>query len=45
MMENLPVNAVDVLVVLVLVISALIAFLRGFAHELLSIISWVGAPS
>jgi membrane protein required for colicin V production len=42
-METLPVNAVDVLVVLVLVISALIAFLRGFAHELLSIVSWVGA--
>jgi membrane protein required for colicin V production len=42
-MDSLPINAVDVLVVLVLVISALIAFLRGFSHELLSIVSWVGA--
>jgi membrane protein required for colicin V production len=42
-MDNFPINAVDVLVVVVLVISALIAFLRGFAHELLSIVSWVGA--
>lgn len=42
-MEGLPINIVDVLVALILLISTAIAMLRGFAHELLSIISWVGA--
>ena len=42
-MDGLPFNIVDTAVVLILVISAVVAFLRGFTHELLSIVSWLGA--
>lgn len=42
-MDGLPINMVDVLVALILLVSTVIALLRGFAHELLSIISWLGA--
>ncbi|MCF8480457.1 MAG: CvpA family protein [Rhodospirillum sp.] len=42
-MESWPVNPVDILVLLVLVISAALAFFRGFVHEVLSVGAWVGA--
>ena len=42
-MGDLPVNAVDIAVGIVLLLSTLIAFLRGFVHETLSIVSWIGA--
>ena len=42
-MGNLNITAVDVVVAVVLLGSAGFAFLRGFVHEVLSIISWVGA--
>ena len=42
-MEDLPVNLIDILVVLIIVISALLAFGRGAAREVLGIGAWVGA--
>lgn len=42
-MDSLPINATDLIVIIVLFISAALAFLRGFVHELLSIAAWVGA--
>lgn len=42
-MENLPVNVVDIIVGLVLLVSAILAYFRGFVHETLSIGGWVGA--
>lgn len=45
-MENLsdiPVNAFDIGVLLVILVSALFAYARGFVHEILSIVGWVGA--
>ena len=42
-MESLPINLTDLIVIGVLLISALIAFLRGLVHEVLSIGAWVGA--
>lgn len=40
---NLPVNAADVIVIAVLLISAGLAFFRGLVHEVLAIAAWVGA--
>ena len=42
-MQGLPVNGLDLAVGAILLISALIAFVRGFVHEVLSIAAWVGA--
>lgn len=42
-MSDLPITAVDIVVLLILVISAVAAFARGFVHEVLSIGAWVGA--
>ncbi|MBM3514384.1 MAG: CvpA family protein, partial [Alphaproteobacteria bacterium] len=42
-MSDLPINGLDLAVVAILLVSALIAFMRGFVHEVLSIGSWVGA--
>ena len=42
-MEDLPVNLIDVLVALIIIISALLAFGRGAAREILGIGAWVGA--
>ena len=36
-------NTVDIVVIAVVAISALIAFLRGFVREVLTIGSWLGA--
>lgn len=40
---DLPITLADVIVVLVLLISALLAFARGFVHEVLAVGGWVGA--
>lgn len=40
---DLPVNAADVIVIAVLLISAGLAFFRGLVHEVLAIAAWVGA--
>ncbi len=42
-MEALHVNGLDLAVGAVLLVSALLAFIRGFVHEVLSIAAWVGA--
>jgi membrane protein required for colicin V production len=42
-MDGSLVNGLDIAVGIVLLISALLAFLRGFVHEVLSIAAWVGA--
>lgn len=42
-MSDLPLNVVDIIVLGVLLISAALAFLRGFVHEVLAIGAWVGA--
>jgi membrane protein required for colicin V production len=42
-MSDMPITAVDVIVLLVLLISAVAAFARGFVHEVLSIGAWIGA--
>src|SRR5215475_8082580 len=36
-------NTVDIIVIAVVAISALIAFLRGFVREVLTVGSWLGA--
>jgi membrane protein required for colicin V production len=42
-MDALPINGLDLAVIVVLLVSALLAFMRGFVHEVLSIGAWVGA--
>lgn len=42
-MESSPINLTDAAVVLVVVISGLLAFFRGLVHEVLAVISWIGA--
>jgi membrane protein required for colicin V production len=42
-MDNLPINITDIVVGVVLLISALLAYARGFVHEVLSVLGWVGA--
>ena len=42
-MDTPPVNLTDVAVVLVIVVSGLLAFFRGLVHEVLAVISWIGA--
>ncbi|MBL8644614.1 MAG: CvpA family protein [Rhodospirillaceae bacterium] len=42
-MDNLPINGLDAAVIVILLVSALLAFMRGFVHEVLSIGAWVGA--
>ena len=45
-MENiadLPVNVFDIGVIAVLLVSALLAYARGFVHEVLAIVGWIGA--
>lgn len=42
-MDSLPINALDLAILVVLVLSALLAFSRGFVHEVLGVAAWVGA--
>ena len=42
-MADLPLNVLDIAVLLVLLISGGLAFMRGFVHETLSAASWIGA--
>ncbi|MBT3172002.1 MAG: CvpA family protein [Rhodospirillaceae bacterium] len=42
-MDGIPINPVDVLVALVMLISALLAFSRGAVREILGVSAWVGA--
>jgi len=42
-LNTVPINPVDAVVLAVLLLSALIAFARGFVLEVLSIFAWIGA--
>ena len=42
-MNELPVNVLDGIIVIVLLLSALFAFTRGFVKEILAIGGWIGA--
>lgn len=42
-MDSLPVNPADLVVLGILLLSALLAFSRGFVREVLSVASWAGA--
>lgn len=42
-MSSLPINIVDLIVFVVLLLSALLALFRGFTKEVLSIVGWVAA--
>lgn len=42
-LENWPITAGDILVILVILLSGALAFARGFVREALSIAAWVGA--
>ncbi|MEP3244963.1 MAG: CvpA family protein [Sneathiella sp.] len=42
-MENLPINIADAGILVVLLISAIFGFIRGFVKEVLSISGWIGA--
>lgn len=42
-MENLPLNVLDIAVIVVLLISAVLAYARGFVGEVLNIGAWIGA--
>ena len=42
-METPPINLTDAAVVLVIAISGLLALFRGLVHEVLAVISWIGA--
>jgi membrane protein required for colicin V production len=41
--DNLPFTAFDGIVVLIIVLSGILAFARGFVHEVLGLASWIGA--
>lgn len=43
LLDNVPINLLDAGVIVVLLGSAIFAYLRGFVHEVFSIIGWVGA--
>src|SRR3546814_6734663 len=42
-MNGLPINVTDLVILLVLLLSGLLAFLRGFVAEVLSVAAWIGA--
>ena len=42
-MDNWPFNITDLVIIIIFLISALLAFARGFVHEVLSIAGWIGA--
>src|SRR3990172_5276058 len=42
-MDAAPINITDIAVALVILFSGIFAFIRGFVHEILAVVSWVGA--
>ena len=42
-MDNLPINVTDIVLGAVLLLSALLAYARGFVHEVLAVAGWIGA--
>lgn len=43
MLENLPITILDIIALVIILVSAVLATARGFVHEVLSIGAWVGA--
>ncbi len=41
--QNLPISAIDIGGVLILLVSGILAYVRGLVHEVLSVGAWVGA--
>ncbi len=41
----MPINPTDVAVLVILILSALLAFARGFVREVLSVVAWIGAAA
>lgn len=42
-LSNVPINLFDAGIIVVLLGSAIFAYVRGFAHEVFSIVGWIGA--
>lgn len=42
-LNNLPFNVIDIGVLLILLVSAVLAYARGFVHEVLAVGGWIGA--
>jgi len=42
-LEPFPINIVDLVILIVLLVSGFLAFFRGFVHEVLAVAGWVGA--
>ena len=42
-MENMPIQGTDAVILVILLISAIFGFIRGFVKETLSVAGWVGA--
>ena len=42
-MDSLPINITDIAVIAVVILSGLLALMRGFVAEVFSIVAWVGA--
>jgi membrane protein required for colicin V production len=42
-MENMPIQGADAVILVILLISAIFGFIRGFVKETLSVAGWVGA--
>ncbi len=44
-MDGWPINPFDTAVILIILLSGALAFMRGFTRELLSLLAWVGAAA
>jgi membrane protein required for colicin V production len=42
-MESLPITTADLIVIAIVVISGVLAFVRGLVHEILALGAWIGA--
>tara|TARA_R110000772_G_scaffold73496_3_gene160762 strand:+ start:1022 stop:1720 length:699 start_codon:yes stop_codon:yes gene_type:complete len=42
-MENMPIQGTDAVILVILLISAIFGFIRGFVKETLSVAGWIGA--
>ncbi len=42
-MSEWPINPFDALVAVIIIISAILALIRGLTHEVLSVVAWIGA--
>ena len=42
-MDSLPINALDIFILIVVILSAIVGIVRGFVREVLSVAAWVGA--